>query len=109
VARGKFGKSKKVAQHLPVSTSNRFSTLNEVIDEIEQRKEARCPKVNVKKNNKLLFYSDGYGRGIPTSLSKINDDISVYGEVRPGARVKEVLKNCVRDCAVMNGAHRTML
>jgi hypothetical protein len=74
--------------------SNRFSTLNEVTDEIKQRKETRCPKVNVKKNNKLVFYSDGYGRGIPTSLSKINYDISVYGEVRPGAKVKEVLKNC---------------
>jgi hypothetical protein len=56
-----LGKAKKVAQHLPVSTSNRFSTRNEVTEEIKQRKEGRCPKVNVKKNNKLVFYSDSYG------------------------------------------------
>jgi hypothetical protein len=38
---------------------------------------------------------------IPTSLSKINIDLSVSGEVRPGAKVKDVLKNCVRDCTVL--------
>jgi hypothetical protein len=48
----------------------------------------------VKKKNKLMFYNDSYGRGIPTLLSKSNDDVSVFGEVRPGAKVKDVLKNC---------------
>ena len=35
------------------------------------------------------------------SLSKTNVDISVYGEVRPGAKVKDILKNCVKECAVL--------
>jgi hypothetical protein len=62
IARGKSIKTKKEVQHSPVSTSNRFNTLNEVADEIEQRKELSRPKVNVKKKNKLIFYSDSYGR-----------------------------------------------
>jgi lysophospholipase L1-like esterase len=40
-----------------------------------------------------MFYSDSYGRDIP-SLSKISIDLSVSGEVRPGAKVKE-------DCTVL--------
>ena len=90
-----------MAQHSPVSTSNRFNTLNEVADEMEQRKESSHPKVNAKKKNELIFYSDSYGRDILMSLSKTNLDISVYGEVRPGAKVKDVLKNCVKECAVL--------
>jgi hypothetical protein len=33
-------------------------------------------------------------------LNKTNIDVSVFAEVRPGAKVKDVLKNCVRDCSV---------
>jgi lysophospholipase L1-like esterase len=51
--------------------------------------------------SKLILYSDSYGRDIPTSLSKINNDLSVSGEVRPGAKLEDVLKNCVRDCTVL--------
>jgi hypothetical protein len=49
--------------------------------------------MTVKKKSKLMFYSDSYGRDIPTSLSKINIDLPASGEVRPGAKVKDVLKN----------------
>jgi hypothetical protein len=45
-----------------------------------------------------MFYGDSYGRDIPTSLSKNNVDVSVYGEVRPSATIKGVL-NCERDCS----------
>jgi hypothetical protein len=38
---------------------------------------------------------------IPKPLSKTNSDLSESGEVRPGAKVKDVLKNCVRDCTVL--------
>jgi hypothetical protein len=92
IARGKSRKTKKVVQHSPVSTCKRFNSLNEVAEEIEQRKELCRPKVNVKKKKKLIFYSDIYGRDIPTALSKTNVDISVYGEVRPGAKMKDVLQ-----------------
>jgi hypothetical protein len=51
----------------------------------------------VKKESKLMFQ----GRDIPTSLSKISIDLSVSGEVRPGVKVKDVLKNCVRDCTAL--------
>jgi hypothetical protein len=62
VARGKSSRSKKVTQQFYISTSNRFNTLNEVADENEQRKALSCPKVNVEKKNKPMFYSDSYGR-----------------------------------------------
>jgi hypothetical protein len=48
-----------------------------------------------------MFYSESYGPDIPTSLNEINIDLSLSGEVRPGAKVKDVLKNCVRDCTVL--------
>jgi hypothetical protein len=101
VTKGKSSRSKRMTQQSSVSTSNRFSTLNEVAEETQQKKALSYPKKMVKKKNKLMFYSDSYGRDIPLSLSKTNVDVSVFGEVRPGAKVKDVLKNCVRDCAEM--------
>jgi hypothetical protein len=83
-ARGKTRKNKKVTQYLPASINNRFNMLNGVTDEAEQRKAPSCPKVDVKTKSKLMFYSDSYGRDIPTSLSKISVDLQVSGEVRPG-------------------------
>jgi hypothetical protein len=51
------------------------------------------------------------------SLSKRNDGVSVYAEVRLGAKVIDALKNCTRDCSnewgpqdhvvIMNGANDT--
>jgi hypothetical protein len=55
--------------------------------------------MNVKKKNKLRIYTDSYGHDIPRLLSETNVGTAVYGEVRPSAKVNEVLKNCVRDCA----------
>jgi hypothetical protein len=102
-ARGKSKKkSKKVIQYFTTSTNNRFNILNEVTDETEQRKAPNCPKVNGEKKSKLMFYSDSYGRDIPMSLSKINVVVSMFGEIRPGAKVKDVLKNCVRDCTALD-------
>jgi hypothetical protein len=49
-----------------------------------------------------MFYSDSYGRDIiPTPLSKNNIDVSMFGEVRPGAKAKDVQKNCVSDCKAL--------
>jgi hypothetical protein len=81
-------KSKKVTEYFTTSTNNRFNILNEVIDETEQRKAPTCPKVNVEKKNKLMFFSHSYGRDIPTLFSKINVDVSVYGELRPSIRTR---------------------
>jgi hypothetical protein len=65
----KAEKKQKVTQYFTTSTNNRFNTLSEVIDETEQMKAPRCPKVNVKKKSKLMFYSDSYGRNIPMLLN----------------------------------------
>jgi hypothetical protein len=102
VVKGKSRRRNQVSPQFSVSTSNRFFTLNDVADETLQKKTFSCQKKNVKKKNKLMFYSDSHGRGIRTLLSKSNDDVSVFGEVRPGAKVKDVLKNCVKDCAVLS-------
>jgi hypothetical protein len=42
----------------------------------------------VKKNNKLIFYTDSYGRDIPMSFCKSKVDISVYDEVRSAPKVR---------------------
>jgi hypothetical protein len=94
-------KKRKRNSYLTTPINNRSNILNGVTDEAKQRKAPSCQKVNVKKKSKLMLYSDSYGRDIPMSLSKINIDLSVSGEVRPGAKVKDVLKNCVRDCTVL--------
>ena len=39
---------------------------------------------NGEKRNKIMFYSDSYGRDMPLSLSKNNVDTSVFGEVKSG-------------------------
>jgi hypothetical protein len=58
-----------------------------------------------------MFYSDtrSYGRDIPTSLSKINVHVSVFGEIKPAAKVKDVLKNCVRDCTALGQQDRVVI
>jgi hypothetical protein len=58
-------------------------------------------KINGKKNNKIKFYTDSYGRNIPLSLSKNNEDNSVFGEVRPSAKIRDMLINCERDCSIL--------
>jgi hypothetical protein len=89
-------RSKQVTPQFSVATRNRFCTLKEVADENEnlQKKTTVCLK-----KNEVMFYSDSCGRDIPTSLSKFNDDVSVFGEIRPGTKVIDVMKNCVRDSA----------
>jgi hypothetical protein len=110
ITNGKSSRNKQMTQQSSVSTSNRFCTLNKVTEETQQKKAISYPKKNVKKKNKLMFYSDSYGCDIPLSLSKTNIDVSVFGEVRPGAKVKDVLKNCVRDCTEMGPQnHRVIM
>jgi hypothetical protein len=99
VAKGKSSRSKKVTPQFTVSISNRFCALKEVVDETLLKKTTRCPEKNVEKNK--MLYSDSYGRDLPTLLRGSNDGVLVFGEVRPGAKVKDVVINCVRDCAVL--------
>jgi hypothetical protein len=67
----KVEKSKKVTQYFT-----------------KQMKAPTCPKMNKGNKSKLMFYSDTFGRVIPTSLSKINVDVSVFGEVMPSIRTR---------------------
>jgi hypothetical protein len=49
----------------------------------------------MKKESKLMFYSDSCGRDIPKLFSKKKYvDVSVYGELSPSTKVNDVLKNC---------------
>jgi hypothetical protein len=70
---------------------NRFSILNEVEDDNQPREALRGSQINGKKKNKIIFYSDSYGSDM-TSLSKNNVDTSVFGEVRPNAKIRCVKK-----------------
>jgi hypothetical protein len=93
-------KRKQATQQYVVPTSNRFSILNEVNDN-QLREALRGSQINGKKRNKIMFYSDSYGRDMTLSLSKNNADTSVFGEVRPSAKIRDVLKNCERDCSIL--------
>lgn len=46
-----------------------------------------------------MFYNDSCGRDIPVSHRKKKVDVLVYGEVSPSTKVKDVPKNCERDCS----------
>jgi hypothetical protein len=90
-------KRKQATQQFVVPTGNRFSTLNQVEDDNQTREALRDSKINGKKRNKIMFYYDSYGRDIPFSLSKNNED----SEVRPSVKIRDVLKNCERDCSIL--------
>jgi hypothetical protein len=78
-----------VTQQFVVPTRNRFSILNEVEDDNQLREALHDSQISGKKRNEILFYSDSYGRNV-TSLSKNNVDTSVFGEVRPSAKIRDV-------------------
>ena len=94
-------KRNQATQQFVVPTGNRFCTLNEVEDDNQPKEALRGSKITSKKRNKIMFYSDSYGRDILLSLSKNNVDTSVFGEVRPRAKIRDVLKNCERDCSIL--------
>jgi hypothetical protein len=46
---------------------------------------------------------------IKTSLGKKKVDGSVYGEVRPSIKVKDVLRNCERDCSSLGSPNHIVI
>jgi hypothetical protein len=93
-------KRKQTTQQFVV-LRNRFSILNEVEDDNLPKEALRGSKINGKKRNKIMFYRNSYSRDM-TSLCKNNVDNSVFGEVRPSAKIRDVLKKCERDCSILD-------
>jgi hypothetical protein len=71
VSKGNSKRRKQVTKHFSIPVRNTFSVLNEVVDKAQLKIYRNYLNVNaVKKESKLMFYTDNFGHDIPTSLSK---------------------------------------